>query len=229
MSSLDTFYAGGPKTWNEAFPPICLTTHWDPTALTNHVLPQPAQRNLALDPRPSTKICTAYYDISAGDGNVKQKIGEKPLPIPAALLGINAPSQPKHTPGDYAAFPPGGAASLSFPYSVYKTHVNAESDLQRLDEPLTKCAERRYIPRGGLPAPDMSTNTLPNANLGNSTTLSPSLTVVNAQAMCRNEDDQANWERSARLFFNPTRYDRTTNTPKNLYWAEARSELLCPK
>ena len=86
MSSLDAFYAGGPKTWNEAFPPVCLTTHWDPTALTNHILPQPTQRNLALDPRPSSKICTEYYDISAGDAQSKQQIGETPLPIPTEIF-----------------------------------------------------------------------------------------------------------------------------------------------
>ena len=207
MASLNAYYEGGPKTWNEAFPPVCLTTHWDPTALTNHVLPQQAQRNLALDPRPSAKICTEYYDESAGDATLNTSTPPPPE-IPAALRGINAPPQPQHKPSDYALFPPGGAASYGFPYQGYETQVNAESDLQRLDEPLTRCAEKRYIPRGGLPAQGVS---------------------IKGQAGCRNQDDQAAWDRSARLFFNPTRYDRTTMVPKNLYTAQARSELLCHK
>ena len=229
MSSLDAFYAGGPKTFNEAFPPVCVTTHWDPTAMTNYILPQAGQRNLALDPRPSAKICTEYYDQSAGDADLQQPPAMQPPAIPAALRGINVPAQPRHNPSDYTPFPPGGAASLGFPYQGYETQVNSESDLQRLDEPLTRCAEKRYIPRGGLPAPDVSMNTVPNANLGNSSTLSPLLTEVKQQAGCRSADDQAAWDRSARLFFNPTRYDRTTMVPSNLYTAQARSELLCTK
>ena len=228
MASLNAYYEGGPKTWNEAFPPVCLTTHWDPTALTNHVLPQQAQRNLALDPRPSAKICTEYYDESAGDATLNTSTPPPPE-IPAALRGINAPPQPQHKPSDYALFPPGGAASYGFPYQGYETQVNAESDLQRLDEPLTRCAEKRYIPRGGLPAQGVSMNILPGANMTNSSTLSPLVTEVKGQAGCRNQDDQAAWDRSARLFFNPTRYDRTTMVPKNLYTAQARSELLCHK
>ena len=228
MASLNAYYEGGPRTWNEAFPPVCITTHWDPTALATHVLPNKAQHDLALDPRPSAKICTEYYDESAGDASL-QPTEYNPPEIPAALRGINAPSQPQHKPGDYARFPPGGAAGYGFPYQGYETQVNSESDLQRLNEPLTRCAEKRYIPRGGLPAPEVSMNILPNAYLGNSSTLSPLLTEVKGQAGCRNQDDQAAWDRSARLFFNPTRYDRTNMVPQGLYAAQARSELLCTK
>lgn len=229
MASLNAYYEGGPKTWNEAFPPICVKTHWDPTALANHVLPHTAQRNLALDPRPSAKICTEYYNESAGDAALQQPVDMQTPDIPLAFRGIQAPPQPQHQPSEYALFPPGGAAGYGFPYQGYETHVDSESDLQRLDEPLTRCAERRYIPRGGLPAPAVSMNTVPGANLGNSSTLSPLVTEIKGQAGCRNADDQANWDRSARLFFNPTRYDRTTQVPAHLHMAQARSELLCTK
>ncbi len=57
------------------FPPVCLKTHWDPTAILRHTLPagyvpQP------LDPRPWTRICMSY--TTAG--------GEEPAPASGATV-----------------------------------------------------------------------------------------------------------------------------------------------
>jgi hypothetical protein len=216
MSSLDAFYSGGPKTTQEAFPPVCMRTHWDPTRLATHVLPNftnPVQ--LAFDPRPSAFICTQYYTTSPGDARLDM-LASKPLPVPSALLGgqrVEATTS--------SVFPPGGAAGRGFPYTQYAQAINSESDLYRLDEPLTKCAERRWM---GPPARNIATNVVPNSD---ASILSASALEVRAQAGCRNADDESSWNRSARLFFNPTRYDRTTTVPDNLYLAESQGALAC--
>jgi len=216
-ASLQEYYEGGPRTLQEAFPPLCLTTHWDPTLLASHVLPQvKAQHDLSLDPRPATKICFTYYHMSAGDAPLPST-PEPTLTMPSALLG--GPRRP--TPSGPPALPPGGAASRGFPYQAYQPEQ--ESELLRLEEDLTRCSERRYLPPGGPPL-SMSTQILPNATLGNASSLSPLLTTVRTQAGCREADDLKAATRSNRLFFNPTRYDRTTMVPSNLKVAESRKK-----
>ena len=218
--TLEAYYAGGPKTWNDAFPPVCFRSHWNPSAVSAHILPPPEfQRDLAMDPRPSTKICTSYYNMSAGDAPLASYPTMEAVPQPAALLGGQATQQPPKV------FPPGGAAGRGFPYANFAKSVDTESDVLRLDEHLTRCAERRYMPPTGLPAPGVSTNVLPNASHDS---LSPYATVVNKQALCRNEDDEQAWNRSSRLFFNPTKYDRTQNVPAGLQKAESLYALRCP-
>lgn len=205
MSSLDEYYSGGPKTTAEAFPPVCLRTHWDPTALTQHILPsQPLQQRLALDPRPSSKICTTYYNSSMGDAPLAKPIQETPLEAPASLRG-GFPAQP---PATSATYLPGGAASLGFPYNVF--NPDQESDINLLNRPLTKCAEGRYMPATYAPA----TNAVEGASqvFG----LSPLAMTVRKEAGCRRADDADAMRRSSRLFANPTRYDRTTDVPANL-------------
>jgi hypothetical protein len=51
--------------------------------------------------------------------------------------------------------------------------------------------------------------------------------IVKTSTNCRAEDDQEAWNRSARLFFNPTRYDRTTMVPAGLKQAESKMALRC--
>lgn len=190
--SLSEFYDNGPKTWNEAFPPLCLKTHWNPTAVSDHILPK-FQHTMTLDPRPSSKICTAYY----------------------TLYGNDAPIQ---SPARETVFPPGGKAGLGFPSSGFQP--SAESELLRLDEPLTKCAERRYIPATIPPA----TNYIAGADRQN---LSPYSTVVRTTTGCREEDDARAWNRSSRLFFNPTKYDRTIHVPQNLTKPSSQFHMAC--
>jgi hypothetical protein len=218
MADLNVAYDLGPKTWNEAFPPICIRTHWDPTAVSRQIMPNVAQRDLALDPRPASMICKQYYTTSAGDSKLQTYSENESMEIPAALRGgIQRPDAAI----PQIPFPPGGAAGLGFPYMSFQSQV--ESDLFRLQEPLTKCAEKRYIPNGGTPAPDMGIRDI----LGADQSLNIPANVVTTSTNCRAEDDADAWNRSSRLFFNPTRYDRTTMIPSNLKQAESKTALHC--
>jgi hypothetical protein len=229
-ATLDEYYQGGPKDWNEVFKATCIKSHWDPTMVVEHVLPK-FQHDMALDPRQSVRNCYVYYNTSPGDAQVKDYPVMEPQQAPHYLLGG------PHRPNTYEkpqivalqnvpVFPPGGAASLGFPYD--KFNANAETDVLRIDEPLTKCAEKRYIPPGGIPAPSIQNRDVPGVYLGDSSTLSPLLTRVSKQAGCRNQDDEQAWNRSARLFFNPTKYDRTITVPPNLYQPSSHNALVCP-
>jgi hypothetical protein len=217
MSDIQTAYANGPKTWNDAFPPLCLRTHWDPTAVSQMILPGAAQRQLVLDPRPASMICRQYYTTSPGDGPI-QSSEFQTMSIPASLRGgSNRPDAAL----PQVPFPPGGAAGLGFPYTGFNSQT--ESDLLRLRETLTKCAEKRYIPPNGVPASDMGIHTI----LGADQTPHIVANVVKTSTNCRAEDDATAWERSSRLFFNPTRYDRTTMVPASLKQAESKKALRC--
>lgn len=228
--NLSDYYKGGPKNWNDVFKATCLKSHWDPTMVVSHILPS-FQHDMALDPRESSRNCYVYYNTSPGDAPMKNYPVMEPMQAPAYLRG--GPHRPDtyEKPQQLAletvpVFPPGGAASLGFPYDKFS--ANTETDVLRIDEPLTKCAEKRYIPPGGIPAPSMSTRDVPGVYLGNSSTLSPLLTRVTKQAGCRNQDDEQAWNRSARLFFNPTKYDRTIAVPPNLYQPSSHNALVCP-
>ena len=218
MADLESAYTQGPKTWNEAFPPICLRTHWDPTAVSRQIMPGAAQRDLALDPRPASMICKQYYTTSPGDAPVHSVPVMDHLHAPQALKGG---MQRPGAEAQQVPFPPGGAAGLGFPYTSY--NPAAESDVLRLSEPLTKCAGKRYMPSGKIPAPDASTHTVPGADMN------PHIPadIVTTSTHCRAEDDAVAWNRSSRLFFNPTRYDRTTEVPKTLKQAESKFALRC--
>ena len=203
MSSLEDFYKGGPKTTAEAFPPICLRSHWNPTMMTNHILPSmPLQNSLAMDPRPSSKICTTYFNSSAGDAPLANPPVEKPLEVPAALRG----GMQRVEPAPSSVFPPGGAAGRGFPYADFDP--DEESELDLLNYPLTKCSEGRYIPQKYAPA----TNELQGVRQK----FTEKALDVASLAGCRGADDDAAWQRSSRMFMNPTRYDRTAGVPTGL-------------
>ena len=217
-NNLAAFYAGGPKTVEDAFPPACLRTHWDPTMVVKHVLPdfrvvQP------LDPRPAAKICFAYHYSSAGDAPLPAEPRSTVPPTPPQFLGgLHRPAG--HTTAG-AVWPPGGAAELGFPYRGYKPDV--ETDVLRIDEPLTKCAEKRYIPPGGTPAPRDFTDIVEG-----SAPVAPPEVLGGPHAGCREADDAQAWARSDRLFFNPTKYDRTISVPPGLKMATSRHALPFP-
>ena len=162
-ATLAEYYQGGPKDWNEVFKATCVKSHWDPTMVVEHVLPK-FQHDMALDPRQSVRNCYVYYNTSPGDAPAKNYPVMEPQQAPHYLLGG------PHRPDTYEkpqilalqnvpVFPPGGAASLGFPYD--KFNANAETDVLRIDEPLTKCAEKRYIPPGGIPAPSIQNRDVP--------------------------------------------------------------------
>ena len=225
-AQLAEFYAGGPRTTAAAFPPACLRTHWDPTMVVKHVLPNFQIGGQLLDPRPAAKICFQYHHTSAGDAPLR---GEFALPsvsdTPQQFLGgLQRPDAAAALARAAAArvVPPGGAAGLSFPYARY--NVTAETDVLRVNEPLTRCAEKRYMPPHGVPAPADSTNVVP----GSLPPAAPEVLNVPHPAGCREADDIAAWERSSRLFFNPTKYDRTAYVPPNLMRAASLHALPFP-
>jgi hypothetical protein len=193
--SLDSFYTG-PTSWQEAFPPVCIKTHWDPTQVSRHVLPSLVSPIPTMDPRQEVRICQQYYTTSRGDAPLATEV-EEPLSIPASLLGGKGKST------DISTILPGGAAGLNTPYDVYAANIQVESDVQRRDEPLSKCKERRFVPKSG---PSDATNTLPNVS--QAFEMAPYALHVEKRAGCREADDEAAWNRSARLFNNTTRMDR---------------------
>jgi len=232
MSAVSQAYSGGPKDWQEVFKNTCVKTHWDPTMVVQHVLPT-FQKDMVLDPRPSTRNCYVYYNSSPGDASLPEQPKNNPPPIPSYLLGGPHRPQEESSVGlpslaQKPVYPPGGQASINFPYTGYEDKVNRESDLLRLDEDLTLCASKRFHPSGGKPPPGIATNHIPGAAFGNNTTLSPMLTRVYTKSGCRAQDDEYAWNRSARLFFNPTRYDATITSPSDLYQPSSHNALVCP-
>jgi hypothetical protein len=212
--SLDEYYQGGPESFQEAFPPACIRTHWDPTQISKHVLPGALIAAQPTDPRPSTRICTSYYTTSQGDAPLPAPLSNAETEnIPDALLGPRYYVRQNGVVG-VRAQPPGGAAGKNAPYPVYASNIGTESDLFRLGENLTRCKDRRYQPR---PAPADATNTLPDVS--QEFELGKYATYVTKRAGCRDADDNDAWNRSGRLFFNQTRMDRV--------YPQARGPLAC--
>jgi hypothetical protein len=230
VDGLNTFYEGGPRSWNEAFPPVCVKSHWDPTQIAQHVLPAHLIAPQEFDPRQATRVCTMYVTpaipeqtepawkpsafsaeaqnpltAGLGTGTYTQQFKIPEVGINLETEGLLGPSYYRrpYDASQMPAIPPGGAPGYGAPNSIYASSVNQESDLFRLDEPLTKCKERRYIPKNG---PADATNTLPHVSQAFG--LSPYATYVNQTTGCRQADDEAAWNRSGRLFFNCTRLDR---------------------
>ncbi len=206
---LDDFFAGGPTTFQAAFPPVCLGSHWDPLLVEQHILPPRELAPLALDPRQAVQVCRQYYTESPADAlpaGVVESV--QPMEIPAALQGPRQYIRPAEGP---RAIPPGGSASLGVPYSLFSPIQ--ESDLLRLDERLTKCKELRYQPKPEQLAADQ-TNVLPNQPPELAFhTFAPVEPLQNPTG-CREQDDALAWNRSARLFFNSTKLDRYHPTQK---------------
>lgn len=208
--TLDEQFAGGPRTFAEAFPPYCISTAtWDPTRVVKNVLPDPNTPvpQQPLDPRQAVQVCRQYYMESPADALPTGVLeGEKPLPIPVALRGPAEFVRPEASKLP-APVPPGGAAGLGASYSVWAAEVDREADLFRLGEHLTRCKELRYKPRADQLAADQ-TNVLPNLPVDLAFPQPAKVLAVTGKAGCRDADDDAAWNRSGRLFFNPTKYDR---------------------
>lgn len=218
MDSLAAFYNTGPRTTKEAFPPACLRTHWDPTMVVRHVLPAYEEdAPLPLDSRPAAKICFAYHHTSAGDAPLPPPLPTGLPRTPSEFLGgLHRPP-----PLGPVSRPPGGAAETGFPFRGYSVVV--ETDVLRINEPLTRCSEKRYIPPGGTPVPDDATNIVP----GSKAPMSPEV-LDGPRTGCREADDAAAFKRSDRMFFNPTKYDRTMYVPPGVHAATSRHALPYP-
>jgi hypothetical protein len=169
-------------TMDGLFPPVCLRSHWDPTAMLKLILPS-QHVELPMDFRPYVKVCKDY--VTSG---------------PA----VPAPLPPKDM-----VFPMGGEF---YPPGRYSANINNESKLHYLDRTLDRwCQSKEYVP------PRNSDMYVPNVMVTRSQ--KPTSDFVQELAMpqsvlretaynCRTENDQANWNRSPRLFSNPTKQDR---------------------
>ena len=164
------------------FTPVCLRTHWDPTQMLNHILPQ-QKVGLPEDFRPWVKVCKQY--VTSGPT-------------------IPAPMPPKDM-----VFPTGGEF---YPPGRYAANIDKESVLRTLNHPLDKwCPTTKYIPKetsnlfvAGSTVPDRK----PVSDAFVSELAMPKALLRTDVYTCRSENDTKYFDRSRRLFNNPTKQDR---------------------
>ena len=165
-----------------AFSPVCLKTHWDPTEMLRRILPQ-QKVGLPQDFRPWVKVCKNY--VTSG-----------PM--------IEAPLPPKNM-----VFPMGGEF---YPPGRYSNAIDKESVLRTLDHRLDRwCPSDKWIPNefGDLFVPG---STVPERKAISDAFVSelamPQALLRTDVYTCRSENDTKYFERSGRLFNNPTKQDR---------------------
>jgi hypothetical protein len=171
-----------PTVKGNLFPPVCLTSHWDPTKMLRHILPT---RHVTLpeDFRPLVKVCMEY--------KTSAPTREAPLP-PADMV-----------------FPTGGGV---YPPGRYSAAIDQESVLRTLDQRLDRaCVTSQYIPSEGSNM-YVAGSTLPDRKATVSAFVAelsmPQALLRNDGTTCRSVNDTAYFERSGRLFHNPTKQDR---------------------
>lgn len=166
----------------DLFPPVCLRTHWDPTQMLRHILPDQSV-GLPQDFRPWVKVCKNY--VTSG---------------PA----IKAPMPPVNM-----VFPPGGEF---YPPGRYAQAIDKESILRTLNQPLDKwCLDGKYrapldsdMYVAGKLVPDRG----PVTDAFIQELAMPQAVLRTDTNTCRAENEKAYWERSPRFFNNPTKQDR---------------------
>jgi len=171
-----------PNVEGNLFPPVCLRTHWDPTKIIKRTLPL---QHIILPQafRPLVKVCKEY--VTSG-----------PL--------VTAPMPPKHM-----VFPMGGEF---YPPGRYSAHIDEESALRTLESPLDKwCHSNQYIPSMQSNM-YISGSTVPERKamvngIVSELAMPQSLLRTNFYN-CRSENDFAYFQKSGRLFNNPTKQDR---------------------
>lgn len=166
----------------EMFPPVCLKTHWDPTEMLRRILPQ---QRVALpeDFRPWVKVCKNYV---------------------TSAPAVEAPMPPNNM-----VFPSGGAF---YPPGRYSAAIDKESSLRTLDQPLdTWCQKTHYVPKLNSNM-YVAGSTLPDRKAVSNAFVSelsmPKALLRTDGYTCRTANDTAYFERSGRLFNNPTKQDR---------------------
>lgn len=166
-------------------PPVCLKTHWDPTERIRRILPQ--QRvALPQDPRPWVRICKSY--VTSGP------VEDASAPMPPSSM----------------VFPSGGQF---YPPGRYTARIDDESVLRTLTQPLDKwCPTAQYIPEedstmyvAGGTVPDRQ----PVSSAFIQELAMPRVLVrEEGEVSCRSQNDSLYFQRSGRLFNNPTKQDR---------------------
>jgi hypothetical protein len=172
-------------------PPLKICSHWDPTMVLRHVLPN-QQVALPLDFRPYTKVCLDYV--------------------------TSAPPEAAPAPPNDMVFPSGGEF---YPPNRYAQAIDQETLLRRQDRPLGTCEADQYLPnpsgdmfnnriliperRDPLNAQFISELSMPRV-------------LLNVGPYdCRSEADAVNVSRSKLLFNNATkqqRYEQANRDPR---------------
>ena len=172
------FQSEGPDPF---FPPVCLRTHWDPTMILRHTLPQ-THVSLPTDPRPWTRICMEY--TSAGTNEPAPRVGKD------------------------VVLPTGGQF---YPPTRYQESIDNESRLRRLDRPLGTCEAEQYEPneQGDMfnsrtLVPDRKQ---PSSRFISELEY-PQALLRAGPYPCRAEADAVNLSRSPLLFNNATKQER---------------------
>lgn len=192
------------STTKPFFPPVCLSTHWDPTRIYSRTVPT-SLVTLPLDFRPYTKVCLDYR--------------------------TSAPEQAAPEVPDDVVFPGGGD---QYPPNRYINSIDKESLLRRLDRPLGTCDPEQYMPPrngdmyvDGMLVPRMKE---PNSRFVSELSM-PRVLLRVGPYKCREEADKVNWGRSPRLFNNATKQDRyrapaSVEPPRPDSWKEGISTPL---
>lgn len=163
------------------FPPMCIGSHWDATAILRKTLPTD-HIGQALDPRPWARICMEY--TTTGEDS------------PAPTLN---PSTVLPTGGQF------------YPVSRYMAAIDDESKLRRLDRPLDICEDDQFLPNeaGDMFNSRLLVPNTVNANPNMIAEVAfPKVLMTAGPYDCRNDMDKLNMNLSNRLFFNATKQDK---------------------
>jgi hypothetical protein len=186
-------------TFQTVFPPVCLKSHWDPSALSKYVLPQDLKIPLPVDPRPLFRNCVNYFNLTPITESTKEES--------VVRSKLDIPTQP-------------GSGVRGVPYELYVKNIDKESDLF-LNHPQDQCDDDKWMAERDSdlfvnrhkPVPSASDD----SGLVKVTELEKPLATItpNGPYKCRADVDQSAWGRSARVFNNPTREDRMPgNAPR---------------
>lgn len=171
--------AEGPSPF---YPPVCLKTHWDPTAILRRTLPSTYVPQ-ALDPRPWTRVCMEYTTTGPEEA--------APSVSPDAVL------------------PTGGQF---YPTSRYTGAIDEESQLRRLDRPLNKWCETNQFepnPTGDMFDARVLVPRNQTVDPRRIAEVSMPKVLLNIGPYdCREANDKQNIALSDRLFNNTTKQDR---------------------
>lgn len=165
------------------FPPVCLKTHWDPTAILRRTLPE-GYVPQPTDPRPWTRVCMEY--TTAGEQ-------ERAPDVAAGIV----------MPGGGQFYPPGR----------YEAAIDRESQLRRLDRPLGTCEGNQYEPplnsdmfNSRILVPDRA---VPSDPIRIHEVAYPKALLRAGPYECRERADQANLAMTSdHVFNNATKQDR---------------------
>ena len=192
MNTVDTHGYPEKLTFKNVFPPVCFKSHWDPALLSKYVLPEDLRIPLPVDPRPMFRNCINYFNLTPvttetkTDADIRSK--------------LEITTQP-------------GGSSHGSPFELFAKNIDNESDLL-LNHPQDTCDDNKWSARANSDLyinthrPPSSKNT--NEGTVKLSELSHPLAAIIPKApnKCRANAEQSAWERSSRVFNNPTREDR---------------------